>query len=134
MNSERASILRAAAAVRSADAAERARHALVELDQRGETITFVRVAAHANVSRQFLYGHPNLRAEIERLRNKSQPAAAGLPTRERASDDSNRVRLRAALDEHKRLRDEIAALREQLAHAHGRVRELEIATRAVRAA
>jgi len=134
VNSERAIVLREATAARSAGAAERARRALVELDRRGETITFVRVAAHANVSRQFLYSHPDLRAEIQRLRSKSQPAAAGLPTRERASDDSNRVRLRAALDEHKRLRDEIAALREELAHTHGRVRELELAARAVRAA
>jgi len=134
VSAERGIVLRAAAAARSAGAAERARRALVELDRRGETITFVRVAAHANVSRQFLYSHPDLRAETERLRNKSQPAAAELPKRERASDDSNRVRLRAALDEHKRLRDEIAALREELAHAHGRVRELELAARAIRAA
>lgn len=133
MSSERAIVLRAAAAARSAGATERARHALAELDRRGETISFVRVAAYASVSRQFLYSHSDLRLEIERLRHKSLPGAAGLPMGERANDDSVRVRLRAALDEHKRLRGEIAARREELAHAHGRVRELELTGRAIRA-
>jgi hypothetical protein len=50
--------------------------------------------------------------------------------RERASDESTRSRLRAALDENKRLREEIAALREEVGLAHGRVRELELARRA----
>jgi hypothetical protein len=44
--------------------------------------------------------------------------------RERASDESSRSRLRAALDENKRLRQEIAALRKEVGLAHGRVREL----------
>jgi len=54
--------------------------------------------------------------------------------RERASEESTRVRLRVALGEHKRLREEIASLREELALAHGRVRELELAAHAVSAA
>jgi hypothetical protein len=49
---------------------------------------------------------------------------------ERSRDESIRVRLRTALDVNKRLRQEIAALRDELALAHGRVRELELATRA----
>jgi Family of unknown function (DUF6262) len=125
----RASALGEAAAARSTGAAERARRALVELDRRGATITFAVVAAQAGVSRQFLYSHPDLRADIELLRGR-QRAPARLPARERPSDESIRVRLRVALDEHKRLRDEIAALREELALAHGRVRELELAARA----
>lgn len=129
MSSERAIVLREVAAARSVGAAERARRALVELDRQGETITFAVVAARARVSRQFLYSHPDLRAEIERLRGQ-HPAPARLPVRERASDESIRSRLRAALDENKRLREEIAALREELGLAHGRVRELELATRA----
>jgi hypothetical protein len=129
VTSERANGLREAAATRSVGAAERTRRALVELDRRGETITFALVAARAHVSRQFLYSHPDLRAEIERLRGQ-QRAPARLPARERASDESIRHRLRAALDENKRLREEIAALRDELGLAHGRVRELELATRA----
>ena len=129
MSSGRVIVLREAAAARSVGAAERARRALVELGRRGETITFAVVAARASVSRQFLYSHADLRADIERLRGQ-QRAPPRLPVRQRASDESIRYRLRAALDEHKRLREEIAALREELGLAHGRVRELELATRA----
>jgi hypothetical protein len=81
------------------------------------------------VSRQFLYSHPDLRADIERLRGQ-QRTPTRLPARERTSDESIRNRLRAALDENKRLREETAALRGELALAHGHVRELELATRA----
>jgi Family of unknown function (DUF6262) len=131
VNDERGNGLRAAAAARSADATERARRALVDLHERGETITFAGVAARANVSREFLYSHTDLRAEIERLRGEPQPAPARPPSSERASDGSIRTRLRAALDENKRLREEIAELRVELALTHGRVRELELAKRAV---
>jgi len=127
---ERAIVLRTAAAARSTGAAERARSALVELERAGATITFALVAAQARVSRQFLYSHPGLRAEIERQRSGRQRAPTRLPERERARDESIRVRLRAALDDNKRLRDEIAALGDELALAHGRVRELELARRA----
>jgi Family of unknown function (DUF6262) len=127
---EHSSGLRDAAAMRSAAAAERARRALTDQHRRGESITFAGIAAHANVSRQFLYSHADLRAEIERLRGEPQPAPARLPPRERASDRSIRSRLRATLDENKLLRDELARLREELALTHGQVRELELAQRA----
>jgi Family of unknown function (DUF6262) len=128
---ERGDGLRAAATTRSMAAAERARRALVELHKRGDTITFAGVAARANVSRQFLYTHADLRAEIERLRSEPQPAATRLPSRERASDASIHTRLRAALDDNKRLREELAALRDELALTHGHVRELELAKRGI---
>jgi hypothetical protein len=123
--------LRAAAAARTQSATERARRALVELHERGETISFAAVAASANVSRQFLYTEPELRAQIERLRNEPAPAAAHPSSGERASDESIRTRLRVALDENKRLRDEIAELRDELALTHGRARELELAKRTI---
>lgn len=116
--------LRAAAATRSADAAERARRALSDLHKRSDTITFTSVATRAKVSRQFLYTHPELRAEIENLR-----AEPRLPARERASDQSIRIRLHAALEENKRLRQQIAQLRDELALTHGHLRELELAGR-----
>jgi uncharacterized protein DUF6262 len=128
MNVERGGApLRKAAVARSVSAAERARGALVDLHGRGETVSFASVAARANVSRQFLYTHPDLRAEIERLRSEPRPA----PARQQASDESMRIRLRAALDDNKRLRQQIAELRDELALTHGRVRELELAKRAV---
>jgi cell division septum initiation protein DivIVA len=123
---ERATVLRTAEAARSTGAAQRARSALVELEREGATITFAIVAEQARVSRQFLYSHPGLRADIERQRGHQQ-APTRLPVGERAGDESIRVRLRTALDDNKRLREEIAALRDELALAHGRVRELELA-------
>lgn len=125
-NSEPPRALAAAAAGRTLDAEQRVRNTLRKLDGDGASISFAAVAAHARVSRAFLYQHAELRAEIEALRSVDTAAPARLPVRQRASDASVRARLRAALDENQRQRDEIAALREELQLAHGRVRELEL--------
>lgn len=129
MSGRRAEALRGAAAARSLDAEHRARHALTELDRCGAAITFQAVAAAAGVSARFLYGHPQLRSAIEQLRGDQHPARSGVPARERASEQSNQARLRGALEENTRLRAENAQLREELALAHGHVRELELAHR-----
>lgn len=131
MSGEHTAGLQAAAAARSADAAVRARRALIELHDGSETISFVSVAARAKVSRQFLYAHTELRAEIERLRGELEPAPARRPPRERASDESVRTRLHAALEENKRLRDGINEIRAELALAHGHLREIELAKHAL---
>ncbi len=115
-----------AAARRTLDAEQRVRATLRQLDTDGAAVSFAEVAEHARVSRAFLYAHSELRAEIEALRSLQGTEPARLPVRQRASDSSLRARLRAALDENQRQRAEIAALREQLALAHGRVRELEL--------
>ena len=115
-----------AAARRTLDAEQRVRGALRELDSQGAPVTFAAVAERAQVSRAFLYGHAALRAEIEALRTSQASAPARLPVGQRSSDASLRARLRAALDESQRQREEIASLREELALAHGRVRELEL--------
>ena len=126
MSAERTQAIRAAAATRSADAAARARRVLRELSGRGARVNFAAVAAGAGVSRQFLYTHPELRQEIEQLRDEQHSGLSRLPLAERASDASIRARLRAALDDNQRLREENARLREELALAHGRARELEL--------
>jgi hypothetical protein len=125
-NSEPPRALAAAAAGRTLDAEQRVRNTLRKLDADGASISFAQVAEHARVSRAFLYQHAELRAEIEALRSVNSTARARLPVRQRASDASVRARLRAALEENQRQREEIAALREELALAHGRVRELEL--------
>jgi hypothetical protein len=125
-NSEPPRALAAMAARRTLDAEQRVRSTLRALDADGATISFAAVAEHARVSRAFLYAHAELRAEIEALRSIHTAAPARLPVRQRASDASVRARLRAALDENQRQREELAALREELALAHGRVRELEL--------
>jgi hypothetical protein len=125
--------LAAAAATRTLDAEQRVRTALRELDSDGAAVTFAAVAQRAGVSRAFLYQHAELRAQIEALRAAQVSAPAPLPVRQRASDASLRARLRAAFDEGQRQREEIARLREELALAHGRVRELELDRRVRRA-
>jgi hypothetical protein len=115
-----------AAARRTLDAEQRVRATLRQLDADGASVSFAAVAEHARVSRAFLYAHADLRSEIEALRSIHTAAPARLPVRQRASDASLRARLRAALEENQRQREEIAALREELALAHGRVRELEL--------
>ena len=115
-----------AAAKRTLDAEQRVHRALRELDSEGATVTFAAVAERARVSRAFLYQHAELRSQIEALRAADAAAPARVPVRQRASDASLRARLRAALEESQRQREEIARLREELALAHGRVRELEL--------
>jgi hypothetical protein len=122
-------VLRGAADARSLAAEQRARRALTELDRRGATITFQAVAAEAGVSRAFLYGHRQLRTAIGQLRQECQDVPPRLPARQRASEESTRVRLRGMLEENKRLRAENAQLRDELELAHGEVRELKLARR-----
>jgi|SRR5450755_1544402 hypothetical protein len=115
-----------AAAKPTLDAQQRVRTGLRELDREGATVTFAVVAARAGVSRAFLYQHAELRAQIEALRAAQASAPAPLSARHRASEASLRAQLRAALDDRQRQREEIARLREELALAHGRVREVEL--------
>jgi hypothetical protein len=92
-------------------------------------VNFAAVAAIASVSRQFLYTNPDLREEIDRLRGEQRTTLPRTAVEERASDASIRTRLRAALDDNQRLREQNARLREELSVAHGTVRELQLARR-----
>jgi hypothetical protein len=129
MNAKAPTALAEAAAGRTLAAEARVRQALRSLDRDGHPISFAAVAQQARVSRAFLYNHPDFRAEIEELRGRHAAAPSRLPVAERSSDKSIRARLRAALDDNQRLRTEIADLRDELALAHGRARELELERR-----
>jgi Family of unknown function (DUF6262) len=129
VSGSRTDALRGAAGARSVAAEQRARQALAELDRRGLSISFQAVATEAGVSRAFLYAQPQLRATIEQLRDQHQHTPSRLPAHERASGESLRARLRGTLEENKRLRAENAQLRDELALAHGEVRELKLAGR-----
>jgi hypothetical protein len=124
MPPDRAGGLAAAARRRRAAALERAHAALREIDARREPVTFQRVARAAGVSRQWLYEQPELRAQIERLRD-DRPRGAR-PARERASEASQRRRVETLLEENRRLRRENSELRGELALAYGHRREAEI--------
>jgi len=118
--------LRDAARRRSDDAVARGRAAIAGLARRGEQVTFQAVAREAGVSRQWLYTQAELRGEIERARAaRVAPAGGGVPAAQRSSEASLRQRLKGLLDETRRLRQENAELREELALAYGRQREAQ---------
>lgn len=64
----------AAAQRRRADTLERARQALQQLDETGQRCTVMQIAAHAGVSRSWLYAQPELRDQLRRLTAISEPA------------------------------------------------------------
>jgi hypothetical protein len=102
---------------------------LRELDHAGATVTFDAVARHATVSRSWLYNQPDLRAEIERLRETTRRAPLpAIPARQRASDASMQQRLHSANERNARLTEENQRLRRQLAHALGDQRATHTAT------
>jgi hypothetical protein len=112
----------AAAALRKHDGAMlRASAALRELDRSGAVINFQAVAYAAGVSRQWLYQQPDLRREIEQLRNPDGKSR-GIPAAQRATEASLRQRIRSLLDENQRLRGETAELRAELALTYGQQR------------
>lgn len=110
-----------AAQHRAATTRKRALAALRRMDNAGASISFDSVAKQARVSRSWLYGQPDLRAEVERLRARQNPPSAGppVPDRQRASDASLLRRLQTATDRIRRLEAENQQLREALALALG---------------
>lgn len=115
-------------------AAARRRHELTrskaicavrELDNAGSVVTFDAVAQHADVSRSWLYTQPDLRAEIQRLREATRRTPTQtIPASQRASDDSLLRRLQQANERNRRLTEENKRLRRQLEHALGEQRAL----------
>jgi len=64
------------------------------------------------------HAQPDIRAEIERLRNRTQRAPSpAIPAAQRASDPSLLSRLQPALEHNHKLAEENQRLRSQLAHA-----------------
>lgn len=94
--------------------------ALRELDRTGTPVNFEVVARNADVSRSWLYTQPDIRAQIERLREATRhtPAPA-IPAAQRTSDASLLIRLQAANENNRLLTQENQRLRRQLAHALG---------------
>jgi hypothetical protein len=113
--------LRRAAADRRDDATRRTVAVIDEFDRTGAAVTLAGVASAAGVSRSWLYEQPDLLAAAHRLRDRSL-SATPLPAAQRATDESVRQRLNAALAEIERLRAENAALRDQVARTLGEQR------------
>ncbi|GAA2208039.1 DUF6262 family protein [Nonomuraea monospora] len=97
--------------------------ALREIEKAGTPVTFDAVATAAGVSRSWLYTQPDLRAEIEQLRETSRRTPdTPQPSRQRASDASLLRRLEAANERNRQLTEENRRLRDQLALALGEQR------------
>jgi len=81
------------------------------------------VARRANVSRSWLYLQPDIRAEVERLRDLGRRAPeTAVPARQRSTDSSLLRRLQAANARNRELAEDNQRLRRQLAHALGQRR------------
>ena len=119
---DRVDRLREAARARHDATLRRATNALQRMARRGEAVTFRRLAETAGVSRSWLYRQPQLREEINRLRDASAGRPGTLPSAERATTDSLRQQLRTYRDEITRLRTENQELRDQLARHLGAAR------------
>jgi len=120
MRADNTAAIIAAAQRRHELARAKAIRALRKLDHAGAPVTFEAVARVGEVSRSWLYAQPDIRAEIERLRRRTQRAPSpAIPAGQRASDASLRSRLRAALERNRKLAEENQRLRRQLAQALG---------------
>lgn len=118
----------AAAHRRRADTLERARQALQELGETGQRRTVTQIAAHAGVSRSWLYAQTELRDQLRRLTAISETAEPAPPARfERGSDASLRQRLTLAHQRIRELDDENRQLQNQIALLHGQLRANRIA-------
>jgi hypothetical protein len=94
--------------------------ALRELSHGRTPVTFEAVACEAGVSRSWLYTQPDIRAEIQRLRDATaRTPARAAPARQRASDASLLARLETALARNRELASENQRLRRELAYALG---------------
>jgi Ribonuclease G/E len=118
IRARRAAVLTAAAKAKSEAKAQAADQAIRRLIKGGEHITFQAVQREAGVSHAFLYGNPDLRARIERLRAQARPQP------EPASDGNTDNTIIQALTSQithlkKQHRDEAQALRAALEQAHG---------------
>jgi hypothetical protein len=118
IRARRTAVLAAAAKAKSESKTHDADQAIRRLVKRGEPVTFQAVQREAGVSHAFLYGNPDLRARIERLRAQSRPQPVP------ANDPSSGNTIIQALTSQvahlkKQHRDETSALRAALEQAHG---------------
>ncbi|MFJ9371591.1 DUF6262 family protein [Nocardia sp. NPDC101769] len=127
MRADNSKHLLAAARHRHELARNKAIRAIRELDAAGATVTFQTVAAAAEVSRSWLYSQPDIRDEVQRLRELNRRApATSLPAHHRSSDSSLVRRLEVANARNRELAEENQRLRRQLAQALGQLRHADI--------
>jgi hypothetical protein len=120
MRADNSAFVIAAARRRSQATHRRAVAAVRRMDTAGIVVTFDAVAREADVSRSWLYNQPDLRAEIERLRQRERPSGRRpVPQRQRASEASLHRRLELASERVRHLEADNQRLRRALAEALG---------------
>jgi hypothetical protein len=108
-------------------ARSKAIRAVRELDDAGAPVTFQTVARTAEVSRSWLYTQPDIRAEVQRLRDLGRRAPkTPVPAHHRSSDASLLRRLEATNARNRELTEDNQRLRHQLAQAIGQLRAASI--------
>jgi Family of unknown function (DUF6262) len=118
IRARRTAVLTAAAKAKSEAKAHAADQAIRRLVKRGEPVTFQAVQREAGVSHAFLYGNPDLRERIERLRAQARPKPA--PPTDATSDNTIIQALTSQISHLKKQhRDQTQALHTALEQAHG---------------
>jgi hypothetical protein len=126
MRSDNSAHLLAAARERASQTRTRADAAIARITNKGAPVTFDSVARDAGVSRSWLYAQPDLRAEIDRLRQRTPAKTAPAPPPQHASDASLLRRLEAAADRIRRLEQDNRDLKAALERALGQNRAADI--------
>ncbi len=125
MRADNSRHLIAAARRRSEATHRRAVTALRRMDATGHAVSFDAVAKQAAVSRSWLYTQPDIRAEIDRLRQRRRPASGPLvPDRQRITDASMQRRLATANERIRELHEDNQRLRRALAESLGANRDI----------
>ena len=106
-------------------AAARAEAALEALRRQAKPVNFAQIAKAAGVSRSWLYRQPEIREQIERMR-EAQPRMQRGQSPQRATADSLRQQLHTYREELARLRAENTALKDQLARHLGAARAASV--------
>lgn len=107
---------------RRQDTLERARRALAELAETGQSISVAELASRAGVSRSWVYTQPELLDQIQQHQRSHSDSRGARQIVTRASDESLHRRLTLAHERISQLRKENQQLRDSLAHAHGQLR------------
>lgn len=126
MRADNSRHLAAAARRRREQTLTRARHALQQMEASGQPVTIATVAAHAGVSRAWLYAEPELRARIDALRSQTVDATTRTTPADTSSEASLRNRLTLAHQRIRELTDQNQHLRDQIARLHGQLRASKI--------
>ena len=114
----RTAVLAAAAKAKSEAKTKAANEGIRALVKRGEPITFQAVQRQAGVSHAFLYGHAELRARIEHLREQARPVTASPATQD--SESTLVLTLTAQLNHlRKQHQQDVRRLKAALEQAHG---------------